>query len=79
MQIIIAILALSFLIVIHELGHFTVAKLSGIKVHEFALFMGPKIFSVQKGETTYTLRLVPIWRLCTNGRGRAGIRGFQGF
>ena len=60
MQILIAILALSFLIIIHELGHFTVAKLSGIKVHEFALFMGPKIFSVQKGETTYTLRLVPI-------------------
>jgi regulator of sigma E protease len=60
MQIVIAILALSFLIIVHELGHFTVAKLSGIKVHEFALFMGPKIFSVQKGETTYTLRLVPI-------------------
>jgi regulator of sigma E protease len=60
MQIVIAILALSFLIIIHELGHFTVAKLTGIKVHEFALFMGPKIFSVQKGETTYTLRLVPI-------------------
>lgn len=60
MQIIIAILALSFLIIIHELGHFTVAKLSGIKVHEFALFMGPKIFSVQKGETTYSLRAVPI-------------------
>lgn len=60
MQIIIAILALSFLIIIHELGHFTVAKLTGIKVHEFALFMGPKIFSIVKGETTYTLRLVPI-------------------
>lgn len=60
MQILLAILALSFLIVIHELGHFLVAKLSGIKVHEFALFMGPKLFSVQRGETMYSLRAIPL-------------------
>lgn len=60
MQFIWALIALSFLIIIHELGHFTVAKLAGIKVHEFALFMGPKIFSFQKGETTYSLRAVPL-------------------
>lgn len=60
MDIIIAIIALSLLIIFHEIGHFTVAKLSKIKVHEFALFMGPKIFSFKKGETEYTLRSIPI-------------------
>lgn len=60
MTIILAILALSFLIIIHEIGHFTVAKLSDIKVHEFSLFMGPKLFSFQKGETTYSLRGIPL-------------------
>jgi regulator of sigma E protease len=60
MQIVIALLALSFLVIVHELGHFTVAKLSDIKVQEFSLFMGPKLFSFQKGETTYSFRLIPI-------------------
>lgn len=60
MNILVALLALSFLIIVHELGHFTVAKLSGIKVHEFALFMGPKLFSIQRGETTYSIRLIPL-------------------
>lgn len=59
-DILIAILALSFLIIIHELGHFTAAKLSGIRVLEFALFMGPKIFSKKIGETVYSIRSVPI-------------------
>lgn len=60
MNILIAILALSFLIIVHELGHFAVAKLTGIKVHEFSLFMGPKLFSFQKGETVYSVRAVPL-------------------
>lgn len=60
MGIFLAILALSFLIIIHELGHFTVAKLAGIKVLEFSLFMGPKLFSIQKGETVYSVRLIPL-------------------
>lgn len=60
MQVIIGILALSVLIIVHELGHFLVAKASGILVHEFSLFMGPKIYSVKKGETTYSLRAIPL-------------------
>jgi RIP metalloprotease RseP len=60
MPIIIAILALSVLIIVHELGHFLVAKASGILVHEFSLFMGPKLFSVKKGDTTYSLRAIPL-------------------
>lgn len=42
------------------MGHFTVAKLSGIKVNEFAIGMGPKLFSFGKGETKYSLRLIPM-------------------
>ncbi len=60
MGILLAILALSFLIIIHELGHFLVAKAFNVKVNEFSLFMGPKIFSFVRGETTYSLRLIPL-------------------
>lgn len=60
MGILVALIALSFLILIHELGHFAVAKAVGIKVLEFSIFMGPKIFSIKKGETVYSLRLIPM-------------------
>ena len=49
MSIVFAILLFSFLIFIHELGHFVAAKLSGVRVNEFALFMGPAIFKKQVG------------------------------
>lgn len=58
--ILIAILFFGLMIFIHELGHFTVAKLSGIRVNEFAIGMGPKLLSFGKGETTYSLRLIPM-------------------
>ncbi|MGI6085153.1 MAG: RIP metalloprotease RseP [Acetivibrionales bacterium] len=60
MGIISALIALSVLIIIHELGHFIMAKSVGIKVLEFSLFMGPKLFSFTKGETVYSLRLIPM-------------------
>ncbi|QUG41119.1 RIP metalloprotease RseP [Psychrobacillus sp. INOP01] len=44
----------------HEFGHFIFAKRAGIMVREFAIGMGPKIFGYTKGETLYTLRLLPI-------------------
>ena len=46
MYIIFALLAFSALILVHELGHFIVAKLNGIYVEEFAIGMGPKLFGV---------------------------------
>lgn len=55
-----AILVFGVLIATHECGHFITAKLSGIKVLEFAIGMGPKLISFSKGETDYTLRLLPI-------------------
>ena len=60
MGILVALIVLSVLIIIHEMGHFFAAKAVGIKVLEFSLFMGPKIFSIKKGETEYTLRLIPM-------------------
>ena len=47
-------------VMLHEFGHFTVAKLSGIKVNEFSIGMGPKLIQKQKGETSYSLRALPI-------------------
>lgn len=55
-----AVLVFGAVIFIHELGHFAVAKWSGIKVNEFALGMGPTLVKFTKGETTYALRLLPI-------------------
>lgn len=55
-----AIFLFGIIIAIHEFGHFAFAKLFKVKVNEFALGMGPKIFSKQKGETVYSLRLLPI-------------------
>ncbi len=60
MQIILAILAFCFIIIIHELGHFVSAKLSGIQVNEFSIGMGPRLFRWGKGETVYSIRLLPI-------------------
>ncbi len=58
--IIFAILGLGLIILIHEVGHFVAAKLNGVKVEEFAIGMGPKVFSVNKGETDYSIRAFPI-------------------
>ena len=62
--ILIAILLFGILILVHELGHFISAKLSGVQVNEFALFMGPAIWKKQKGETLYALRCIPIGGYC---------------
>lgn len=64
MSIIFAVLLFSFLIFIHEFGHFIAAKLSGVQVNEFSMFMGPAIFKKQAGETLYTIRCIPIGGYC---------------
>ncbi|MCK9443606.1 MAG: RIP metalloprotease RseP [Tissierellaceae bacterium] len=55
-----AIFVFLMVILVHEFGHFAVAKLVGIKVNEFSIGMGPKLLQNQRGETKYTLRLLPI-------------------
>ena len=59
MGILVALIVLSILILIHELGHFLVAKAVGIKVLGFPFSWGPSFFS-EKGETVYSLRLIPM-------------------
>lgn len=62
--VILGILLFGFLIAIHEFGHFITAKLSGVRVNEFAIGMGPKLWLKQGEETLYTLRLFPIGGFC---------------
>lgn len=64
LKILIAIIIFSAIILIHELGHFLLAKLNGISVTEFSLGMGPRLFSVQKGETRYSVKLLPLGGSC---------------
>lgn len=55
-----ALLFFGVIIMIHECGHFTCAKLFKVKVNEFSLGMGPALFKKKKGDTLYALRLFPI-------------------
>lgn len=64
MNILVAILVFSLLILFHELGHFSLAKLNGIRVNEFSLGLGPTIVGFTKGETTYSLKLLPFGGAC---------------
>ncbi|MBQ9563304.1 MAG: site-2 protease family protein [Lachnospiraceae bacterium] len=65
MNILIAILVFGLLIFIHEFGHFLAAKAGGVKVIEFALGMGPRLASFEKGGTQFSLRLLPIGGFCS--------------
>ena len=60
MTIIAAIILFGIIVFIHELGHFLFAKKAGVRIHEFSIGMGPKIYSTQKGETKYSVRLLPL-------------------
>lgn len=62
--IIIAILFFELIIIVHEGGHFAAARLMKIKVNEFSIGMGPKIFSFTKGETKYSLRWILFGGYC---------------
>ncbi len=58
------ILVIGVLIAVHEFGHYIVAKLVGVRVEEYALGFGPKLFGFTKGETLYSLRLFPLGGFC---------------
>lgn len=60
LTIVVFILILGLLVLIHELGHFLMAKLFGVKVEEFAFGFPPKIWSVKRGGTTYAINLIPL-------------------
>jgi regulator of sigma E protease len=60
MTVIIFLAILAILIFVHELGHFLVAKKSGIRVDEFAIGFPPKLFAKKWGSTLYTLNIIPF-------------------
>ena len=60
LTLIIFILVLGLLVLVHELGHFFVARRNGVKVEEFGIGFPPKIFSIKRGDTIYSLNLLPL-------------------
>lgn len=59
-----ALFVFGIIILVHEFGHFIMAKLNGVKVNEFAIGMGPRLLKFGKKETVYTLRLIPMGGFC---------------
>src|SRR3954452_19710963 len=57
---ILAILALGILIIVHEGGHFLIARLSGMRVDRFSIGFGPTLLSFKRGETIYQIALIPL-------------------
>ncbi|RGZ01628.1 PDZ domain-containing protein [Clostridium sp. AM58-1XD] len=64
MNIVLAILVFGLIVLIHEFGHFLLAKMNGIGVVEFSIGMGPRIVSIQKGETRYSIKALPFGGSC---------------
>jgi predicted membrane-associated Zn-dependent proteases 1 len=60
MNLIYFLIILGIIVLVHEFGHFIMAKLFGVYVFEFAIGMGPKIFEIKGKETSYTIRLLPL-------------------
>lgn len=63
-SIIVAVLVFGLIVLIHELGHFLFAKLNGIAVVEFSVGMGPRLLHFKKGETTYSIKALPLGGSC---------------
>lgn len=63
-SLLLAILGFGFLVFIHELGHFLVAKLFKVKVECFSIGMGPKVIGFKKGDTVYQIGAIPMGGFC---------------
>ena len=64
LNILAAVLLFGFIVLVHEFGHFLLAKCSGIGVVEFSVGMGPRLVSFQKGETRYSIKALPFGGSC---------------
>ena len=64
LSLIISIVALGAIIAFHEFGHFIIARLFGVGVIEYAIGMGPRIWSRVSGNTRYSLRAIPFGGYC---------------
>lgn len=73
MNIIVAILIFTVIIVIHELGHFLLAKKNGVSVTEFSIGMGPRIITIAKGEKGF------IWKVLLSQKGFESLEGCENF
>lgn len=77
----VVVLIFSGLVIVHESGHFITAKLSGIKVEQFSVGFGPMLFGIQRGETLYAVRSIPLGGFVKlagmDGSTEAGPRGFN--
>lgn len=60
MEILVAILAIGGLVALHELGHFAAARLAGVRVEEFGIGLPPRIWGIRRGETLYSVNLIPL-------------------
>ncbi|HBL23969.1 MAG TPA: membrane-associated Zn-dependent protease, partial [Deltaproteobacteria bacterium] len=60
MNYVLAVFAIGFIVLAHELGHLIAAKMAGIPIRTFSVGFGPRIFSVRRGGTEYRLSLVPL-------------------
>lgn len=63
-SILIFLVILGILVISHEFGHFIVGRLNGVRINEFTVGFGPKLFSFKKGETLFALRLLPFGGAC---------------
>lgn len=68
------IIILGFLVLIHETGHFLVARLCKIKVNEFSIGFGPLIWKKETKNTRYAIRLIPLRRFCEYARRRRTLK-----
>ena len=59
-NIVIGLIVLSIIVLVHELGHFITAKATGVRVEEFGLFFPPRLFSIKRGETVYSINAIPF-------------------
>ena len=64
MYIVLAILVFGLLILVHELGHFIVAKAVGVRVNQFSIGLGPRLFGKKIGETDFCVCALPIGGAC---------------
>lgn len=64
MKIVIAILMFCIIVIVHELGHFLLAKMNGIAVKEFSIGFGPTLLGFTKNETKYSVKLIPFGGAC---------------
>ena len=65
LNVFLAILVLSIIVIVHEFGHFIIAKDNGITVVEFSIGFGPKLIHFRKGETEYCIKALPFGGACT--------------